>query len=96
MINYVFYLPVFWVAPSSVSYADSFPPRGSLRAMLRWGDCYDIFLHKPCGVSLLSKTLSVTFGHYRHDFPQRPHWLPLGGKLAPKASDEGAMWRVGG
>ncbi len=32
------------IAPSSVTFGASFPPRGSLRAMLRWGDCYGIFL----------------------------------------------------
>ena len=32
------------IAPSSVTFGDSFPPRGSLRAMLRWGDYYGSFL----------------------------------------------------
>ena len=35
------------IAPSSVTFGDSFPPRGSLRVMLRWGDYYNNFLHKP-------------------------------------------------
>ena len=35
------------IAPSSVTFGASFPPRGSLRAMLRRGDYYNNFLHKP-------------------------------------------------
>ena len=32
------------IAPSSVTFGASFPPRGSLRAMLRWGFYYGSFL----------------------------------------------------
>ncbi len=37
----------YHIAPSSVTFGDSFPPRGSLRASVRWGDYYGSFLHKP-------------------------------------------------
>ena len=46
VVTISFYPPILHIAPSSVSSADSFPPRGSLRAMLRWGNCYGIFLQE--------------------------------------------------
>ena len=41
------YPPILHIAPSSVSCADSFPPRGSLRALLRWGGDTVVFYNRP-------------------------------------------------
>ena len=42
------------IAPSSVTFGASFPPRGSLRALLCWGFCYGCFLLSSVFISRIS------------------------------------------